>query len=107
MTGHPEFNRNAFMDAESFLLRTFPEFKILNPARMDEENGIVLNGASGNEVVSAEEKDRIVRRCVEAVLSSTHLYMLKGWEFSTGARGEHSLAIWARRTIIYQAVNYE
>jgi len=102
MTGYAEYNKSGFEIAEKYLESTYASAQIINPCVLDEQHGIVLTGKSGNEEVSPELKETIVRRSIEAVFECTHLYMLNGWENSTGACAEHAIGLWLGRNILYQ-----
>ena len=99
MTGYPDFNFPAFMQAEENFKRLGDT--IFNPARMDiEADGIDREGMSGHEEVPNLKE--IARRDVDAIFQCDMIYMLRGWENSKGARAEHALANWIGLEIIYQ-----
>lgn len=45
---------------------------------------------------------KFCRRDVEAILGCDGIYMLRGWEHSTGARAEHAVALWIQLPILYE-----
>ena len=109
MTNLPEFN--------------FPEFKkvaeklrqkgyiVFNPAEKDGE--VVENSkgyASGN--TAAASKDGFDFReaylwDLTAVIQSGGIYMLKGWEQSAGARGEHAVAVAMQKNFPDYSIMYQ
>lgn len=91
MRGKPQHNYPLFHEAESVLAELLTgdgfqsherPWEILNPARMDEEDG------------GAEEAERL-HRDLKQVLNSDFIVLLPGWRQSEGARREVKLAIWA------------
>lgn len=101
MTGKPEFNFPAFFEAEDYLKSE--GWNVFNPARHDQEMGIDVTGTTG-------DPDEIPNFCLRKALSwdmqkiceSGAIYMLKGWEHSSGAKAEHTLATALRLQVIYQ-----
>lgn len=107
MRGYPEFNFPAFFAAEELikdgLLEEFnpaPEV-IFNPARRDiEHHGVDFSkgNLSGDEEKAKKDYGFDIREALYADLAfitkeATHMYMLKGWEFSSGAKAEHAAAV--------------
>jgi len=39
---------------------------------------------------------------LNTLMLCTHIYMLRGWERSKGARAEHAVAVWIGLEIMYQ-----
>jgi hypothetical protein len=109
MSGYPEFNFPAFDDA-AFLYRE-AGWEVLNPAEKDTEAGLDAEAYKTGDAGLATETGFNFRETylwdIEAVLRSNAIYMLKGWENSPGARGEHAVAIAIKRhdpsyELIYQ-----
>lgn len=99
MSGIPEFNRFAFEQAEVILLeRGVSASNIFNP--IDHEASLLVQKG----IMSGQDAYRI---CLKMDLDwicdwATHLYMLKGWKNSKGARAEHALAVALDLNIEYQ-----
>lgn len=101
MRGYPEFNFPAFYAAEDDLV--LQGITVFNPARHDiEDLGMCVDGLTG-DMSELPDFDLIdaLRWDVQRVLDADAIYMLQGWENSTGARAEHALAIAAGKEIIY------
>ena len=99
MTGYPEFNKPAFMAAE-MLIKFKRDAEVFNPAVEQEEHP--LDGMTGDEPLDPEHLKRIVKKDLDGLQGCTHIYMLKGWEKSVGARAEHAVAVWLGLTIEYE-----
>ena len=78
MTGHNNFNYEAFNEAAAFLRSL--DFTVYNPA----EN------FDGNQSLSW---NTYLRLAVKQVADSRHLVLLPGWTKSKGARLEHHIAL--------------
>lgn len=88
MDGYPDHNFPAFhMSASHF--RTIGH-SVLNPAEL-------------NHVGDGRTKLEIVQRDATALLLCNTIFMLRGWQHSTGAMAEHHLAKWAGLTIWHEA----
>jgi len=101
MTGLPQFNFPAFMQAEDkarSLWEGVQGLKIHSPARVDMERGFVPWSCTGHEDLEDlngfEGIDRIalMRENLNAVLDSDLVLLLNGWEMSTGASAEVATA---------------
>jgi len=96
MSGYPEFNFPAFKTAQYTLERQ--GWKVWNPAEKDQEVGVVSDKsfATGNDQELMKSgwdfRETYLWDC-QKVIYSDAIYMLKGWEKSAGARGEHAVAI--------------
>lgn len=110
MSGYPEFNFPAFFEAADML--TAQGYKVWNPASKDSEIGVVTDKSytTGDDKQLMESgwdfRETYLWDC-EKVIYSDAIYMLKGWEKSAGARGEHAVAISMKQRypeyeIIYQ-----
>ena len=98
MTGYPMFNFQAFDEAKAYLESL--GHTVISPADLDREIG--FDGTQA-DLVDKAFLDRAMKRDCDAIVEKcTAMYMLKGWEKSTGARGEHALAIWKYIPIFYQ-----
>lgn len=99
MSGYEDHNAPAFHDAQAYLESegVYRE-NIFNPI-ISEESLMVQQG-----LIEGPEAYRI---CMRADLDwicdhANHIYMLKGWERSPGAKAEHALAVCLGITIEYQ-----
>lgn len=115
MRGIRFFNFPAFDEARDSLMSI--GYEIISPADLDRASG-------DSDVVEIDKRipdynwtdfklledfgfkvspvRDMVRRDFEAIMSVDGLYMLQGWEKSTGARAEHAVAVWLGLRIIYQ-----
>ena len=90
MTGLPLNNHPAFHEAESDLQGRLPHAEIINPARNFGKGATGLTHAD------------YMRRCIPQVMLATHIYVLRGWEDSVGARWEVETAKMLGVTIVHQ-----
>lgn len=108
MRGYPEFNFPAFKDATTWLRSKGHE--VFNPAESDNEHhgtDIGAGNATGDEALAAAQHGFSLR---EALGRDSHyitqeadaIYMLVGWEKSTGAQAEWALARAMGLLIFYQ-----
>lgn len=97
MTGCPQFNVEAFKQAER-ALKGFG-YEVLNPATAHGHN---LEIMSGDEALPPEELAKVIRTDLDMLQSADRIYMLFGWEKSTGARAEHAVATWMDIEITYE-----
>jgi hypothetical protein len=95
MTGYPEFNFPAFFKAQALFEKN--GWKVFNPAAKDEEAKVHEMEAfkTGDAAASIKEgfdyKAAFSWDC-EKVINGDGIFMLKGWEKSTGARAEWAVA---------------
>lgn len=112
MSGLPEWNYPAFFAAEDRLRAE--GWNVKNPAAKDKENGFEDEEAQANgDTALAIQKGTFDFRHaylwdLEQVVKGDGIYMLKGWENSPGARGEHAAAVAMKKhypdyQIIYEA----
>jgi len=93
MRGYPEFNFPEFHKAARILRRVGCE--VFNPAERDEAEGFDPTGLQG----TMDELKKLkfdLREALKVDLGwicdhATHLYMLRGWSDSSGARAEYAL----------------
>lgn len=78
MTGLPNYNRDAFNEAEDLLIKA--GFTVVNPAKF------------GIDRMSNAD---IARIDLIALLSCNYIYQLEGWGKSKGASAEWGVALWA------------
>lgn len=109
MRGYPNFNFPVFNAAADYWERVCG-FTVFNPAQDDvEEYGtdISVGNDTGCEEQAAKEhgfclRDALARDTEWICKTATHIYMLKGWEASKGARAEWALADALGLTILYE-----
>jgi hypothetical protein len=90
MTGIPGFNYRAFDEARD-ILRTHG-WKVISPADLDRVNlKMDFSVMTGNEDLSPW-RQKFARQDMEALLKVERLFVLEGWEQSTGARNEMTMA---------------
>ena len=108
MSGYPEFNFPAFM-AKAAELRG-RGWEVFNPAEKDMERhgtDISKGNGSGSVEQAAKEHGFSLNVALREDLSwicdhADAIYMMKGWERSSGARTEWTLACCLRLEIIYE-----
>jgi hypothetical protein len=106
MQGKEYFNFKEFDKARDFLSADWGE--VISPADIDRHNGFDALGMSPDsdwhDVDTLDSFDLLESfdRDIEAIRRSDAIYMLKGWQSSTGATAEHACAKWLRLEIIYQ-----
>lgn len=88
MRGHRNENREAFYKAEGMLMERYPSAGIFNPATIE---GDLPQGSPQLEYA---------KRDIPELLTSTHIFLLPGWEDSIGARAEASVATWIKLEFI-------
>lgn len=102
MTGIREFNFPAFFAAEKDLYAD--GWVVFNPARNDQENGIDVSGTTGRpEEIPAFSLRKALAWDMQKICEADAIFMLRGWEHSSGARAEHSLASALKLHVIYEA----
>lgn len=90
MTGIYEFNFPAFFEAEKKLHAAGHD--TINPARHDQEDGLVVTGLSGHEAPLDFDLKKTLLWDLEQVAEADAIYLLSGWETSKGATAELALA---------------
>jgi hypothetical protein len=100
MRGLPDCNFPAF-DAARDRIATAGHIAV-SPADHDRDLGIV-------PTLGPDEMERRFvqlegwRWDIEQVADCDAVYMLRGWESSTGARAEHAIAVWLHKEIWYES----
>lgn len=89
MSGLPEYNYPAFIEAAAMLAAKYPQAEIINPAENFER-------ATGLPYPT------YIRKSFEQVLSATELYVLAGWENSQGASAEVAMASLLDLVIVFE-----
>lgn len=108
MRGFPKFNFPAFYDAEEWLQAKGHE--VFNPARSDMQTygaDFGVDNHTGDEIVAAAQQGFSLREALgrDAAYITGYaeaVYMLTGWEKSTGAKAEWTLAVALGLMIFYQ-----
>lgn len=96
MSGYPEFNFPKFFAVQAVLEEM--GWEVFNPANKSNEAAVVKHVSYG------EGDDKSLMKSgwsfrdaykwdTDKVISADAIFMIKGWEASPGARGEHSVAI--------------
>ena len=92
MTGYPQYNFTAFLDAEEDL--TAKGWEVLSPARMDLRRG--FNPIENPDAVFTPEMlTPAIRMNIDAIRESDAIAMLDNWSESKGAKAEYYVARWA------------
>jgi hypothetical protein len=104
MSGYPDFNFPAFMEAAKRLREN--GWVVFNPVEKDvSTHGEEIFKGEGN-IDECEKKGFSLREAfawdTARICESDAIYMLKGWEKSSGAFAEWALAKTLRLEIIYE-----
>lgn len=95
MSGLPEFNFPAFKNA-AYVLRC-KGWEVHNPAEKDGEAVEGTQAYADGDHIAVQEQGFNFRDAylwdVQKVIECDAIYMLRGWENSPGARGEHAVAV--------------
>lgn len=109
MSGIPEFNFPAFHHAEE-MLRT-KGWDVFNPAKKELERTLNDEAYKHGDAELAGETGFSFRDAylwdVTKVVKSDGIYMLKGWQYSPGASGEHAVAVAMKRHYPDYEIIYE
>ena len=99
MRGYFDNNFPAFFTAEKKWAKNPLVQLVINPARLDEEDGF-----SSEELLNPTRKQlrEFMQRDLNALLKCDAIYMLRGWERSDGAKVEHALAIYLGLLVFYE-----
>lgn len=112
MSGIADWNYPAFHGAAAMLREK--GYTVYNPAEKDEESGVIDAEAkpAGDTALAIENGKFDFREAymwdLDKVVNGDGIYMLKNWEQSPGARGEHAAAVAMKKNypndyeIIYQ-----
>jgi hypothetical protein len=107
MTGYPEFNFPAFFAAGERLEQE--GWTVFNPAKKDAEKD--LAGFATGDAKEAVAKGFDFREAflwdVSKVIEGDAVYMLRGWQYSPGASGEHAVAVAMKRHYPNYQIIYE
>lgn len=105
MRGKQYFNFPAFDAAKAEL--ESKGFQVVSPAELDRQVGfdpeLLGSGYDWNDLNKCDfSLTEAIDRDIAALKTCDAIYMLRGWEQSTGARAEKALAQWMRLEVIYQ-----
>jgi ATP-dependent Zn protease len=104
MTGHKNFNEEAFDNAERRLSNR--GWDVISPIAVERVDGVVFTGRSGNESIkemTGETIKDIVERDISLLCHQCDaIYMLRGWKKSKGATAECYVAKWLGLDIYYE-----
>ncbi len=89
------FNFPAF-DKAAELAKQLGFDEVINPAAMDRADNLEWK----ETLTKQQVQEMYAKRDCEAILRSTHVALLPGWEESFGARTECALAAWTYKTIL-------
>jgi hypothetical protein len=96
MRGKRNKNREAFQRAEDHLLRQ-RIWEPVNPIKLDEVNEMLYDTTADVAIIR-----KIIKRDIDELYKCSSIYMLRGWEKSSGARAEHAFAVAISLPIMYQ-----
>jgi len=109
MSGIPEFNFPAFFAAEEKLRNE--GWVVFNPAAKDEEYDLDPTAVKTGDAKLVIEKGFDFRAAylwdVTKIIEGDGIYMLKGWQYSPGACGEHAVAVAMKRHFPDYEIVYE
>lgn len=95
MSGYDDFNFPAFFTKEAELAAS--GWEVANPANKDAEASIdpeaKLTGDDKKLMASGWNFREAYLWDVTKIIEGDAIYMLRGWEKSAGARGEHAVAV--------------
>lgn len=99
MSGYPEFNFPAFFAADEKL--SAEGWKVWNPAAKDQELDLDPEAVTTGDAKLVIERGFDFREAylwdVSKIIEGDGIYMLKGWQYSPGATGEHAVAVAMKR----------
>jgi hypothetical protein len=109
MSGIPEFNFPAFFAAEERLKAD--GWRAVNPAAKSQEADLYPDAVATGDNKLVIEKGFDFRKCylwdMEQVIYGDAIYMLKGWQYSPGAVGEHAAAVTMKKHYPEYEIIYE
>lgn len=97
MTNQPMHGFPAFDAARDDLLAK--GYEAVSPADLDRATG--FDGSAHN--LDGFDKLAAIRRDIEAIIACDAIYMLRGWDESTGAQAEYHLARWLGKVVMFQS----
>lgn len=109
MSGIPAFNFPAFYEKA----QEYEEggWEVFNPANKDDEAGIDAEAFKTGDHVRANDNGFDFQSAylwdISRVIEADAIYMLKGWETSAGAVGEHAVAVAMKKHFPLYEIIYE
>lgn len=104
MRGIPLYNFPAF-DAAASELRD-EGHEVVNPADLDRDTGMdplaLPSDWDWNDLPPSVDSNTFADRDLEALRGCDAIYLLKGWQQSTGAMAEYHVAKWRGLTLVYE-----
>jgi len=105
MRGRHQYNAKSFDDAAAMIRKL--DLQVINPIDLDSVDGVdcrLLPDCTNWSVLpDGMNLDDIVYRDLGAIQACEGIYMLNGWQQSTGALAEHAVAKWLGLKICYQS----
>jgi len=106
MRGHEDYNYPAF-DRQQRVLET-QGWNVINPAEMDRDDNKPTNGPKQFDPENNYEDHEFMRNALKRDMVAicdycTAIYMMSGWEKSSGARAEQALAKALGLNVYYEA----
>lgn len=90
ITGYEETWRQHFADAEERLREKYGNAEIVNPLTLEDDPAYI----EAQEHLSEDELyNWVMRRDLRLLLDCTHIYLLKNWHKSNGAKIEMNVAM--------------
>ena len=99
MANIEHYNFPAFNQAEKKLESSKIFRKIINPAKLDQND----RALDSTIELTDEERKTIIIRDLKLLVECDSIFMLEGWEDSKGAQVEHALARYLNLKIFYQS----
>lgn len=103
MRGKPNYNFDEFDRMEQQLKDE--GYTVVSPAAMDRLYEGWDKYVPDDFVVNSDFVRRCMKRDLDAIYDCDAIYLLKGWEESTGAKAEYALAVCLGLQVIYQIDN--
>jgi hypothetical protein len=109
MSGLPEFNFPAFFAAAAAWEAS--GVTVYNPANKDSENDFDPETYAAGDAAKSIKEGFDFREAylwdIDCVIKADGIYMLRGWQNSPGAAGEHAVAVAVRRHYPDYQIIYE
>lgn len=110
MSGYPEFNFPAFHRAAEKYRHL--GYEVFNPADKSNEKAVVAHSSFGEGdgvklIASGWSFREAYKWDTDKVITADAIYMLKGWERSPGAVGEHAVAVAMKSKYPEYEIDYE
>lgn len=91
ITIDPDNWEKHFADAEEFLRGKYPQAEIVNPLTLDQDPELI----EARETITDQKElwNFIMKRDISLLMHCSHIYCLRGWENSPGAKIELRTAV--------------